>query len=83
MLALRAERPMKTPSSKKEVLGWGRKAGMQVLEENLALIEDYMLWIKKLFFCGVVRKGFTQEKTLQLCFEIQEGERVLDSYPGC
>lgn len=40
-------------------------------------------WRRRLFLCGVVRKGFAQEKTLQLCFEIEAGERSLAPYAAC
>lgn len=79
---LRAERSVKTPSAKKEGLRWGRKACMQVSEENLVLTEVCAPWRRRLFLCGVVRKGFTQEDTHQLVFEIGSGKRGLASYPG-
>lgn len=61
----------------------GQEGPHEVLEENLVLTEVCVLWRRRLFLCGVFRKGFTQEKTLQLYFEIEAGERGLASYPGC
>lgn len=39
-------------------------------------------WRRGLFLCGVVRKVFTQGKTLCLCFEIEARERSLAPCPA-